>query len=153
MAPSIDSTPPRPLIHQREIFRNPLAIIAGLIAIVELALAYPVTQLAGRNQDLFVDFMVGFPCLLLVGFFLILWFRPSHFYAPRDFQDDRTFLEALGKAQPARPSLAAEPGSKSPIPRRSRDKRPRKDVAQTLAPYTDSVQKALPRDTEYDRKE
>lgn len=62
--------------------------VALLIGLVEAALAYPVGKLSGTNQTLFVYFMIGFPVLLLLCFFLTVWFKPAHLYGPRDFTQD-----------------------------------------------------------------
>src|SRR5882762_11256467 len=77
--------------------QNPLGIIALLIGIVELAFAYPVTKLQGLNQTLVIAFMVSFPFLLMLGFFLTVWFRPGHLYGPKDYTKDESFLEGIGK--------------------------------------------------------
>ena len=74
---------------------NPLTVIGSLIGVVELAFAYPVTQLSGSNQTIVVIFMVGFPILLLLAFFLIVWFRPGHLYGPKDYSKDESFLEGI----------------------------------------------------------
>ena len=88
--------------------QNPLAVIALLIGVVEAAFAYPVTQLQGTNQTVFVIFMVGFPVLLMLAFFLTVWFRPGHLYAPKDYTRDESFLEGIGRV-PAVPSRKAIP--------------------------------------------
>lgn len=80
--------------------QNPLAVIALLIGVVEAALSYPVTMLSGTNQTIFVWFMVGFPSLLMLGFYLTVWFRPGHLYSPKDYAKDETFLEGIGKLAP-----------------------------------------------------
>ncbi len=105
------STPHNPKSPRGQAFGTPLAVIAALIGVVEAAFAYPVTKLSGSNQTIFVAFMVAFPFALLVGLFLMLWFRPAHLYAPKDFKADRAFLDAIGRTQPAAAVAAAPPES------------------------------------------
>lgn len=90
--------------------RNPITIVALLIGIVEVAFAYPVTQLTGGLQAIVVTFMVSFPILLLSVFFLIVWFRPGHLYGPKDFEKDENFLKAIlnfSERTPNRPEQQA----------------------------------------------
>jgi hypothetical protein len=87
---------------------NPLAVIASLIGVVELAFAYPITKLSGSNQTILVFFMVGFPVFLVSCFFLTVWFKPGHLYSPRDYADDQSFLGGIGR-MPGLPSQRAIP--------------------------------------------
>jgi hypothetical protein len=92
---------------------NPLTVIAALIGIVELAFAYPITKLSGTNQTIFVVFMVSFPVLLMSCFFLTVWFKPGHLYAPRDYANDQSFLGGIGRV-PALPVPRAIPPPEEP---------------------------------------
>jgi len=80
--------------------RNPLAVIASLIGVVEVAFAYPVTRLSGINQTIIVVFLVAFPVLLVVCFFVTVWFKPGHLYSPKDYSTDESFLVGIRKVQP-----------------------------------------------------
>ncbi len=90
------------------IAQNPLAVISLLIAIVEMALAYPVTKLSGSSQTEFVHFMVGFPLLLMILFFVTVWFRPGHLYSPKDYASPTDFLRGIGKGSAIPPQAAPE---------------------------------------------
>jgi hypothetical protein len=51
-------------------------------------------------QALFAIFSVGFPCVVLILFFVVLWKRPYVFYAPRDYPDNvavDVFVKAMGE--------------------------------------------------------
>src|SRR5258708_25950991 len=78
--------------------QNLLAVIALLIGIVEAAFAYPVTHLSGSNQTVFVYFMVGFPVLLVLCFFITVWAKPGHLYSPKDYASPADFLRGIGKS-------------------------------------------------------
>lgn len=62
--------------------KSPLGIIALFVALIELFLAYPVTQLQGLDRMLIVVFMIVFPFFVAAGFFVVLWFRPLNLYNP-----------------------------------------------------------------------
>lgn len=76
---------------------NPFAVISALIGVIEIAFSYPVTRLSGSNQTIVVMFMVTFPILLLLCFFGILWFKPTHLYGPDRFRSDKAFLSSLSR--------------------------------------------------------
>lgn len=103
---------------RNELAKNPLAVIASLIGVVEAAFVYPVTKLSGPNQTVFVAFMVGFPVLLMMCFFLTVWFKPGHLYSPGEYETPTDFLKGIGKvsAIPAQATLDS-PGSKPARPR------------------------------------
>lgn len=64
--------------------KTPLGIIALFVALIELFLAYPVTQLDGVERLIIVIFMTLFPFFVASAFFLILWYKPIHLYSPQD---------------------------------------------------------------------
>lgn len=96
------------------IAQNPLAVISTLIALVEAAFSYPVTKLSGQNQTIFVVFMVGFPVLLMLCFFITVWFKPGHLYAPRDYASPTDFLRGIGKGSAIPPGATPELGIPEP---------------------------------------
>ena len=100
-----------------QLAQNPLAVIASLIAIVEAAFAYPVTKLSNTNQTIFVYFMVGFPVLLVLCFFITLWVKPGHLYSPKDYASPADFLRGIGKA-------SAIPAQVAPGPAKPRARTP-----------------------------
>lgn len=73
---------------QAPIVNTPLGLIALFVAVIELFLAYPVTQLGGNERLIMVVFMVTFPFFVAGMFFFVLWHRPLHLYAPQDIPAD-----------------------------------------------------------------
>lgn len=63
---------------------TPLGIIALFVALIELFLSYPVTQLQGTERLILVIFMTAFPFFVASAFFFILWYRPIHLYRPQE---------------------------------------------------------------------
>jgi hypothetical protein len=63
---------------------TPLSVIAIFVALIELFLAYPVTQLQGTERLIVVIFMTAFPFFVASAFFYILWYKPIHLYRPQD---------------------------------------------------------------------
>jgi tetratricopeptide (TPR) repeat protein len=72
---------------------TPLSIILAFIGVIEATLAYRVTQLEGTSQMIFVWFMVGFPTLVLAGFFYVQLTAPLSWYPPSEL--DKTNIEKL----------------------------------------------------------
>lgn len=95
---------------------NPLAVISLFISIVEAAFVYPVTHLQGANQTVFVFFMVGFPTLFLILFFLTVWFRPGHLFGPKDYLNEQHYLESIGRAAVTFRGAALEASSTARVP-------------------------------------
>ena len=80
------------------VVKTPLSIIALFVALIELFLAYPVTQLDGTERLLIVVFMTLFPFFVASVFFFILWHRPIHLYNPQDITpglEDRYQADAV----------------------------------------------------------
>lgn len=74
---------------------NPLTIIAIFAGITEVAAAVALRFLHQDMQNVFVWFLIGFPFVLIIAFFLTLNFNARVLYAPGDYRDDKAFLEAL----------------------------------------------------------
>jgi hypothetical protein len=102
----------------KQLQRNPLTVIAALIGVVEAAFAYPVTRLTGTNQTFIVAFMVLFPALLLLCFFITVWFFPGHLYGPSDYTQDDSFLMGIGRVSALRGSAIKPPPDEPPTSRR-----------------------------------
>ncbi|MBU4234464.1 MAG: hypothetical protein L6277_09185 [Desulfobacterales bacterium] len=73
---------------------NPLTIIGIFAGIIEVAGTCILPWLVGANQDKFVWFLIGFPILLVVLFFITLNCNPKVLYAPMDYREDSSFLNA-----------------------------------------------------------
>lgn len=74
---------------------NPLTVVGIFAALAEVAGTIALGTVDKAIQATFVWFVMGFPVLLLVFFFLTLNFNPKVLYAPSDFRDERYFLSTL----------------------------------------------------------
>jgi len=77
--------------------RNPLTIIALFVGLTEIAFSIAFTRAPSSSQSTILVFLIGFPTLCAVAFFITLWFRPGNFYGPSDFRTDEAYL-AVNKA-------------------------------------------------------
>ena len=75
--------------------QNPLTIIAIFAGLAEVAGTVALATANKEVQPTFVWFVMGFPTLLVVAFFLTLNFNPRVLYAPSDFRTDDNFLHML----------------------------------------------------------
>jgi hypothetical protein len=72
---------------QVPVVKTPLSIIALFVALIELFLAYPVTQLQGTERLVLVIFMTVFPFFVASSFFIMLWHRPKNLYSPGEIAE------------------------------------------------------------------
>jgi hypothetical protein len=84
---------------------NPLWIISFFFSFTEIALGYVVFKTTGGIQVSLTCFVIGFPILVATAFFALLWFRPEHLYAPKDFGSDESFLRSIADARKSRQGL------------------------------------------------
>lgn len=75
---------------------NPLTIIAIFAGLAEIAGTVALGFLAGETQQIFIWFVMLFPAVLVLLFFLTLNFNAKVLYAPSDFKDEKNFLNTLG---------------------------------------------------------
>ncbi|MCQ9062402.1 hypothetical protein R7Q48_22930 [Vibrio sp. 378] len=73
---------------------NPLTIVAIFAGVAETFATGALVLLPEKMQEKFIDFVMFFPVLIVVSFFLILVFKPQVLYAPSDFTDEENFLSA-----------------------------------------------------------
>ncbi|MFF2015018.1 hypothetical protein [Paenibacillus sp. NPDC058177] len=71
---------------------NPLTIIAIFAGLAEVSSTVALGLLEPSLQKIFIWFVMVFPSVLVVLFFLILCFRSDALYAPSDFKDEKNFL-------------------------------------------------------------
>lgn len=76
--------------------KNPLTVIAMFAGIAEVSGAAVLPWLDKDVQETYVIFLMGFPCLLVLLFFVTLWAKHTVLYAPSDFKDDKNFMELFG---------------------------------------------------------
>lgn len=74
---------------------NPLTLIAVFAGLAEIAATSVLPILEGPIQMMFVWYVMLFPVLLIIAFFLTLNFNHGVLYAPSDFLDEKHFLETL----------------------------------------------------------
>ena len=74
---------------------NPLTIIAIFAALAEAAGTVALALVDKELQHIFIWFVIGFPILLVVLFFLTLNFNTKVLYAPSDFEKDENYLKML----------------------------------------------------------
>lgn len=78
--------------------RNPLTLIAVFAGLAEIAATGTLPVLKSPVQMIFVWYVMLFPALLVVVFFLTLNLNHVVLYAPGDFKDERLFFETLSAA-------------------------------------------------------
>lgn len=78
--------------------KNPLTIIGVFAGIAEVAGTAVLPLVSTELQKFFIWYVMGFPVLLVVLFFITLNKNPKVLYAPSDFADENNFMELLTKA-------------------------------------------------------
>jgi hypothetical protein len=74
---------------------NPLTIIAIFAALAEVMGTVSLRLIDKSLQPTFIWFLIIFPCLLVVLFFLTLNFNTRSIYAPSDFRDEYIFKSLM----------------------------------------------------------
>ena len=100
--------------------RNPLTIIAVFAGTAEISGTGILPFIAAPNQRIFVWFLIVFPTLLVVAFFLTLNFNHHVLYAPSDFKDEENFFREAS-AWERDDKVAAEIGDAVSVPLRGAD--------------------------------
>jgi hypothetical protein len=82
------------------IFRNPLGIITLLISLIYgfacLVLTTSLKSLIGNEERIpLIWFVIGFPILIILSFFLHLLFDHQKLYAPIDYKGENNFVASL----------------------------------------------------------
>lgn len=77
---------------------NPLTIIGVFASLAEVG-GTVVTALVPSLQSIYIWFVIGFPTLLLILFFLTLNFNNLKLYAPSDYRNDMAFLASTMLAE------------------------------------------------------
>lgn len=78
--------------------KNPLTIIAIFAAIAEVNATVVISLIDENYQYIFVWFIMLFPALLVVLFFITLYFNHHVLYAPSDFKDEQNYFKGFKKA-------------------------------------------------------
>lgn len=83
------------MIEKIKNISNPLTVIAIFAALAEVAGILAIAQVDEELQQTFIWFVMLFPTLIVILFFLTLNFNPKVLYAPSDFKDEENFLSAI----------------------------------------------------------
>lgn len=76
--------------------KNPLTIIGIFAGIVEVSANLVLPFLDAKQQETYIWFLMLFPAVLVLIFFLTLNFNHVALYAPSDYKDDSGFMRANG---------------------------------------------------------
>lgn len=79
------------MIEKIKKVNNPLTIIAMFAGVAEVAATVALCNVDKDIQNIFVWFVMGFPVILALGFYLTLNFNSSVLYAPSDFENEEYF--------------------------------------------------------------
>ena len=72
--------------------KNPLTIIAIFAGIAEVSGTIITPFIDKELQGIFIYFLIGFPTILVVLFFVTLWFKSNVLYAPSDFSNEENYV-------------------------------------------------------------
>lgn len=78
---------------------NPLTIVAIFAALAEVASSVVLVMLPESVQAVFIWFVMIFPFMLVVVFFVVLYKKPEVLYAPSDFKDESNFISIIDRRQ------------------------------------------------------
>ena len=73
--------------------KNPLTVIAIFAGLAEVAGTAVLPFVGDANQLTYIWFLMLFPSLLVVLFFVTLNFNPKVLYAPSDFADEKNYMD------------------------------------------------------------
>lgn len=83
------------MTEQIKKINNPLTIIAIFAALAEINATVAIGLIDKSLHYIFIWFVIGFPTVLVLLFFLTLNFNTKVMYSPSDYRDDKTFLDSL----------------------------------------------------------
>jgi len=74
---------------------NPLTIIAIFAALAEVNATVALGLMDKNLHYIFIWFIIGFPTILVICFFLTLNFNTKVMYSPSDYKEDKSFMDSL----------------------------------------------------------
>jgi hypothetical protein len=80
------------MIEKIGIIKNPLTIIAIFAGIAEVSGTIVLPFVDKVNQTLFIYFLISFPVILVLFFFVTLNFNNKVLYAPSDYKDEQNYV-------------------------------------------------------------
>lgn len=78
-----------------KLLMTPLVIISAFVSLVEITLTVGIVQTSGSVQLILTWFAVLFPVLIAIGFFVLLWSKPYHLYAPTEYSQSGSASEFI----------------------------------------------------------
>jgi hypothetical protein len=72
---------------------NPLTIIAFFAALAEVNATVALGLIDKNLHYIFIWFIIGFPTILVICFFLTLNFNTKVMYSPSDYKEDKSFMD------------------------------------------------------------
>lgn len=72
--------------------KNPLTIIAIFAGIAEVSGTVITPFIDKELQGIYIYFLIRFPTILVILFFITLWFKSNVLYAPSDFSNEENYL-------------------------------------------------------------
>lgn len=75
------------------LIKNPLTIIAIFAGIAEVSGTIVLPFISSEHQGLFVYFLICFPSILVILFFITLNFNNRVLYAPSDYKDEQNYIK------------------------------------------------------------
>lgn len=95
-SPTAGRAGPSAMLEKISHVKNPLTVIAIFAGLAELGGTAVLPTLDVETQKVYVWFLMIFPHFLVAAFFLLLWKKHTHLYAPSDFADEKNFVTAAG---------------------------------------------------------
>lgn len=89
------------LIEKVSHVKNPLTVIAIFAGLAEVSGTVVLPLLERDTQQTYVWFLMSFPCLLVLLFFITLLVKHYVLYAPSDFRDDKLFADLFVRSSGA----------------------------------------------------
>jgi hypothetical protein len=83
------------MTEQIKKINNPLTIIAVFAALAEVSATVAIGLINKDLHYIFIWFIIGFPSLLVILFFVTLNFNTKVLYSPSDYREDKAFMDTL----------------------------------------------------------
>lgn len=88
---------------------NPLSVVGVFSGLAEVSAVSVLPFLSENMQAIFINYVIWFPVLIVLCFFLTLNFNNSVLYAPSDYANEKIFLELIKIKQRAKKSAEVSP--------------------------------------------
>lgn len=85
---------------------NPLTIIAIFAGLAEIVGTTVLLGLTKEIQEIFVWFVMIFPILLVIAFFVTLNWNHKVLYAPSDYRDEKNFVDLWAQKQKIKDNIS-----------------------------------------------